>query len=67
MRDANKLVAGIDYPRTLKEFDNFFSNENAWRKYLVQLRWPQDCQCPASGRNWNNHLSRYCWRPWCKV
>jgi len=47
MRDANKLVAGIDYPRTLQEFDSFFPNEDACRKYLVQLRWPQGCQCPA--------------------
>lgn len=47
MRDANKLVAGIDYPRTLQEFDSFLPNEEACRKYLVQLRWPQGCQCPA--------------------
>lgn len=47
MRDANTLVAGIDYPRTLQEFDNFFLNEDVCRKYLVQLRWPQGCQCPA--------------------
>ena len=47
MRDANTLVAGIDYPRTLQEFDTFFPNEDACRKYLAQLRWPQGCQCPA--------------------
>lgn len=47
MRDAHTLVAGIDYPRRLQEFDTFFPNEDACRKYLAQLRWPQGCQCPA--------------------
>ncbi len=47
MRDANTLVAGIDYPRTLQEFDNFFPNDDACRKYLTRLRWPHGCQCPA--------------------
>jgi transposase-like protein len=47
MRNSKTLVAGIDYPRTLQEFDTFFPNEEACRKYIVQLRWPQGCQCPA--------------------
>lgn len=47
MRNAKTLVAGIDYPRTLQEFDIFFPSEEACRKYLVQLRWPEGCQCPA--------------------
>jgi len=47
MRDAKTIVAGIDYPRTLQEFDIFFPSEEACRKYLVQLRWPQGCKCPA--------------------
>jgi transposase-like protein len=47
MRDANTLVAGIDYPRTLQEFDNFFPNDDACRNYIARLRWPHGCQCPA--------------------
>jgi transposase-like protein len=46
MKKSYDLVAGIDYPRTFQEFDNFFANEEACRKYIVQLRWPQGYQCP---------------------
>ncbi len=47
MANAINLVAGIDYPRSLPEFDAYFPNEEACRRYLVQLRWPQGCKCPA--------------------
>ncbi len=47
MRDAYKPVAGIDYPRTLQGFDSFFPNEETCRKYILELRWPQGCQCLA--------------------
>ncbi len=47
MTNAKSLVAGIDYPRSLPEFDAYFPNEEACRRYLVQLRWPQGCKCPA--------------------
>ena len=46
MKNSYDLVAGIDYPRSFQEFDNFFANEEACRKYIVQLRWPQGYQCP---------------------
>lgn len=35
-----------DYPRTLTEFDARFSTEEACRKYLFQLRWPEGFVCP---------------------
>jgi len=47
MTNAKNLVAGIDYPRSLPEFDAYFPNEEACRRYLVQLRWPQGCKCSA--------------------
>lgn len=47
MKNSYELVAGIDYPRTLQEFDSFFSSEDSCRKYLVQLRWPHGYQCTS--------------------
>jgi len=46
MRDANKLVAGIDYPRTLQKFDNFFPNEDACRKYSCSFVGPKTVNAP---------------------
>lgn len=43
-------VAGVDYPRTLEEFDRWFSSEEACSRYLMQLRWPQGFRCPGCGR-----------------
>ena len=42
-------VAGLDYPRTLQEFDEWFSSENACANYLCRLRWPNGFRCPDGG------------------
>ncbi|MBI3698187.1 MAG: IS1595 family transposase [Acidobacteria bacterium] len=36
-----------DYPRTIQEFEERFSTEEACRAYLVQLRWPEGFRCPS--------------------
>jgi len=41
------LVAGRDYPRTYREFVEWFPNEVACIAYLDKLRWPGDFICPA--------------------
>jgi transposase-like protein len=48
------MDAGLDYPRTLSEFDRRFATEADCREYLVGLRWPQGFKCPecASGQAW---------------
>ncbi len=46
MKNSYELLAGIDYPRTIQEFDSLFSNEEACRKYLAQLRWQNKYHCP---------------------
>jgi len=43
-------AAGVDYPRTLVEFDTFFPDEAACRQFLERLRWPNGFICPACGR-----------------
>ncbi len=40
-------VGGRDYPRTLQEFDEFFSSEAACTDFLRRLRWPDGFLCPA--------------------
>lgn len=40
-------VAGVDYPRTLPEFDEWFATEKACVEYLIRLRWPEGFRCPA--------------------
>jgi transposase-like protein len=39
-------IGGIDYPRTLQEFDQWFSTEEACIVYLKRLRWPDGFICP---------------------
>ena len=36
----------MDYPRTLQEFDQWFSTEKDCIEYLRQLRWPEGFRCP---------------------
>lgn len=40
-------VGGVDYPRTMQEFDQWFSTENDCIEYLQQLRWPDGFRCPG--------------------
>ena len=35
-----------DYPSNLPEFEERFSSEEACRRYLVSLRWPDGFRCP---------------------
>lgn len=47
--DARYPRRGIDYPRDLPEFDEFFPDEDACWRYLERLRWPDGFQCPKCG------------------
>ncbi len=40
-------IGGIDYPRTLQEFEEWFSTEKACIHYLWRLRWPEGFICPV--------------------
>ena len=41
---------GVDYPRDLVEFDEFFPDEERCRLYLERLRWREGFVCRACGR-----------------
>ena len=40
-------IAGIDYPETLQEFDDWFATEQSCLDYLQKLRWPDGFICPV--------------------
>jgi transposase-like protein len=42
-------VGGMDYPRTLPEFDRWFSSEAACVEYLQRVRWADGFRCPQCG------------------
>ncbi|MGB7591742.1 MAG: IS1595 family transposase [Terriglobia bacterium] len=42
-------VGGVDYPRTIQEFERWFPSEEACTTYLHRLRWPEGFRCPACG------------------
>lgn len=37
---------GIDYPRTLQEFDKWFATEIKCLEFIRKLRWPDGFKCP---------------------
>lgn len=51
MSEKSYPVGGVDYPRTMQEFDEWFPNEVACVEYLRRLRWPEGFQCPNCGKN----------------
>jgi hypothetical protein len=45
-----QLLAGVHYPRTLREFNEWFPDEAACLDdYLARLRWTDGFLCPACG------------------
>ncbi len=48
--------AGVDYPRTLLEFGDFFPDEKACAAYLEKLRWAGGFVCPKG------HVAAAAWR-----
>jgi len=48
--------AGVDYPRTLLEFGEFFPDEKACAAYLERLRWAEGFVCPKG------HVAAAAWR-----
>ncbi|MFQ5557910.1 MAG: IS1595 family transposase, partial [Acidimicrobiales bacterium] len=40
-------MAGVDYPGTWQAFEAWFPDDDACRRYLVGLRWPEGFVCPS--------------------
>lgn len=51
-----------DYPRTLMELEQRFSDETACLEYLRALRWPQGFVCPSCQENQGLAIRRNLWR-----
>jgi len=53
--DSGHPIAGIDYPRTLQEFDEWFQSEDACRRYVAGIRWRDGFLCPGCGsrKSWS--------------
>lgn len=49
MEEPRHPVAGIDYPKTFQEFDEWFSSDDACIDYIAKLRWPSGFCCPSCG------------------
>ena len=49
MREQPQPVAGVDYPRTFQEFEEWFASEALCREYLARLRWPTGFRCSQCG------------------
>jgi transposase-like protein len=49
--EFNLPIAGTDYPRTIQEFDKWFSTEADCLNYIKQLRWPNGFECPGCHGN----------------
>src|SRR5512134_3070552 len=47
IENAPHPVGGIDYPRTLKEFDEWFASEAACAEFVRRVRWPDGFRCPS--------------------
>jgi transposase-like protein len=56
-----RLLPGIDYPNTYREFVKMFPDNVACAAFLVQLRWPEGFTCPAcktASAVWNESRNR---------
>ena len=49
MEEIGHPVAGIDYPKTFQEFDEWFKSDGACIDYIAKLRWPGGFRCPICG------------------
>ena len=47
MVEEKHPVAGINYPRTFQEFDEWFISNDACLDYIAKLRWPTGFCCPS--------------------
>ena len=58
-RAETSSLGGIDYPRTLQEFDDWFATKDKCANYLIMsLCWPRGVSCPGCGSQTSRLTSR---------
>lgn len=45
--DPKHPVGGVDYPRTVDEFDEWFPSEEDCIEYILRVRWAEGFRCPV--------------------
>jgi hypothetical protein len=60
--EAVRPRAGVDYPATWPEFESWFPDEEACRRYLARLRWPEGFRCPNCGGREAWETNRALWK-----
>ncbi|MFH1706859.1 MAG: IS1595 family transposase, partial [Planctomycetota bacterium] len=59
-------MARLEFPRTLREFREFFAGENECYEYLIRSRWPEGMAYPrCQGRQFWRRTRR--WLHQCKA
>ena len=50
-----------EYPKTVLEFEECFASEDACRRYVFHLRWPEGFRCPhcGGGKAWKTKRGLY--------
>ena len=46
MEPGRQPAAGVDFPASFEQFEEWFASEAACRRYLAQIRWPSGFVCP---------------------
>ncbi len=49
MEEPRHPIAGVDYPETFQEFDEWFDSDDACIEYIAKLRWRDGFCCPRCG------------------
>lgn len=49
MEEPRHPIAGVDYPETFQEFDEWFDSDDACIEYIAKLRWRNGFCCPNCG------------------
>jgi len=49
MEEPRHPIAGVDYPETFQEFDEWFDSDEACIEYIAKLRWRNGFCCPNCG------------------
>jgi hypothetical protein len=61
VEEGQRPRVGVDYPGTWQAFESWFPDDEAARRFLVQLRWPHGFVCPTCGGSDSWSTSRGLW------